>query len=163
MVILVLTFGIKFITSLTQSSIAWLQVYSRFMGKVSTLAHSLLELGCQYYSFLDQAMEEVEHGLDSTFMIPSRILNWMHPFMSLILMSLPLFHCLISILSDSLKLKLVPSIQSCKLWCQARTLLISISLAGKMLASKFIHYFSSYTTASWFWASTLLITLFECC
>ena len=35
------------------------------MGKVSTLSHFLLELGCEIYSVLDQAVADFEHGFDS--------------------------------------------------------------------------------------------------
>ena len=38
------------------------------MGKVSTLTHFPLELGCENYSFLDQAVTDIEHGLDSILM-----------------------------------------------------------------------------------------------
>ena len=36
--------------------------------KVSTLAHILLELDCEDYTFLGQAVEEFEHVLKSIFM-----------------------------------------------------------------------------------------------
>ena len=35
------------------------------MAKVSTLAHFLLELGCQDYSFLNHTPADFEHGFDS--------------------------------------------------------------------------------------------------
>ena len=40
-------------------------IYPGFTGKVSSLNHFLLELGCENYSFLDQAMTDFEQGLDS--------------------------------------------------------------------------------------------------
>ena len=43
------------------------QIYLRFTCKLSTLDHFLLELGYEDYSFLDQAVVESEHGLDSVF------------------------------------------------------------------------------------------------
>ena len=64
------------------------------------------------------------------------------------------FLCLVSILSDNSKLQLAPTIQTCKLWCQARALLAPVSLATKMLASKLIYYFSNHPAAFGFWAST---------
>ena len=38
------------------------------MGRVSTSVHFMLELGCEDCIFLDQAVEEFEHGLGSNFM-----------------------------------------------------------------------------------------------
>ena len=40
-------------------------IYPGFMGKFSTLTHFLLHPGCDDYSFLDQAVKDFEHGLDS--------------------------------------------------------------------------------------------------
>ena len=40
-------------------------IYLGFTGKVSSLTHFPLELGCEDYSFLDQAMADFEQGLDS--------------------------------------------------------------------------------------------------
>ena len=60
---------------------------------------------------------------------------------------------MVSILSDHSKPQLAPSIQTHKLWCQARALLAPVSLANKMLAPKLIHYFSSHPAALGFWAS----------
>ena len=40
-------------------------IYPGFSGKVSSLTHCPLELGCEDYSFLDQAMADFEQGLDS--------------------------------------------------------------------------------------------------
>ena len=61
----------------------------------------------------------------------------------------------VSTLSDNSKQQLAPSIRSHKLWCQARALLTSVSLATKMLASKLICYFSTHPAAFGFWSSTL--------
>ena len=38
------------------------------IGKMSTLAHFLIEPGCDNYIFLDQAVGEFEHGLVSILM-----------------------------------------------------------------------------------------------
>ena len=35
---------------------------------VSTLAHLLLEQGCEDFTFVDQVFDELEHVLDSLFM-----------------------------------------------------------------------------------------------
>ena len=40
-------------------------IYSCLIGKVSTLTHFPLEPGCEDYSFLDQTVEDFEHGLGS--------------------------------------------------------------------------------------------------
>ena len=64
------------------------------------------------------------------------------------------FLCSVSTLSDNSKLQLAPSIHTCKLWCQASALLVPVSLATKMSASKLIHYFSSHPAAFGFSAST---------
>ena len=48
--------------------IAWSHIYTSFMGKVSTLTHLPLELGCEDYSFFDQTVNNSEHGLDSILM-----------------------------------------------------------------------------------------------
>ena len=62
----------------------------------------------------------------------------------------------LSTISDTFKLQLTPSIRSCKLWCQARVLLVPLPLATKMSVSKLICYFSSYPAAFGFWSSTPL-------
>ena len=43
------------------------QIYLCSTGDMSTLTHSPLEPGCEDYSFLDQAVEDFQHCLDSTF------------------------------------------------------------------------------------------------
>ena len=40
-------------------------IYPGFTGEVSSLTHFPMELGCEDYSFLDQAMADSEQGLDS--------------------------------------------------------------------------------------------------
>ena len=40
-------------------------IYFGFTGNLSTLTHFPLEPKCEDYSFLDQAAEDFEHGLDS--------------------------------------------------------------------------------------------------
>ena len=61
--------------------------------------------------------------------------------------------CLVSTLSDNSKPQLAPSIQTHKLWCQARALLAPVSLATKMSASTLVCYFSSHPAAFGFQAS----------
>ena len=53
---------------LTECSIPQSHIYPDFMGKLSTLTHFPLETGCEDYSFMDQAVEDHEHGLDSICM-----------------------------------------------------------------------------------------------
>ena len=48
------------------------------------------------------------------------------------------FH-LVSTPSDSSKLQHGPSIKFHKVWCQAKVLLLPLSVAGRMLISKLIH------------------------
>ena len=40
-------------------------IYPGFTGKVSSLTNLPLEPGCEDYSFLDEAVADIEHGLDS--------------------------------------------------------------------------------------------------
>ena len=51
------------------------------------------------------------------------------------------FLCLVSTISVTSKLQLTPNIKSHRIWCQARALLLPVPQAGKMSASKLIHYF----------------------
>ena len=52
------------------------QVYTRFTGEVSTLDHhSPCELTCEVHIFLDQAMQEFIHTLDSIIMGPNETLE----------------------------------------------------------------------------------------
>ena len=131
-------------------------IYPGFTGKVSSVTHFPLEPGCEDYAYLDQAVADFEQGLDSiltdsletpefdtSLEEPDAIyifsLFWVSP---------------LSTLSDNSKLQLAPSINTHKLWCQARALLAPVSLATKMSASKLIHYFSSHPAAFGFQAST---------
>ena len=129
-------------------------IYPGFTGKVSSLTHFPLELGCEDCSFLDQAVTDFEQGLDSIItdsletpeldasldepdVIPSSVSSG--------------FLCLVITLSDNSKLQLAPSIRSQKLWCQTRALLAPMPLATKMSVSKLICYFSSHLAAFGFW------------
>ena len=44
------------------------QAYSRFRGKVQTLAHFPLDADCEDYTFLDQAVKDFEQGVYSILM-----------------------------------------------------------------------------------------------
>ena len=45
--------------------VAHSHIHPGFTGKVSSLTHFPLELGCEDYAFLDQAVADLEQGLDS--------------------------------------------------------------------------------------------------
>ena len=45
--------------------VACLHIYPGFTGQVSSFTHFQLELGCEDYSFLDQAVVDFEQGVDS--------------------------------------------------------------------------------------------------
>ena len=49
----------------TKQSVACSHIYLEFMGKVLSLNHLPLELVCDDYSFLNQAVADFEQGLDS--------------------------------------------------------------------------------------------------
>ena len=113
-------------------------IYPGFTGKVSSLTHFPLELGCKDYFFLDQAVADFEQRLDSILTDPLETseLDTSLDEPDIITSSVSSgFLCSVSTLSDNSKLKLAPSIRSHKLGCQAR------ALATKMSASKLIHYF----------------------
>ena len=52
-------------TWLAECFIAWSNIYPGFPGKLFTLTHFPLEPSSEDYSFLDQAVEDFEHSLDS--------------------------------------------------------------------------------------------------
>ena len=132
-------------------------IYPGFIGKVSSLMHFPLELGCEDYSFPDQTMADFEQGLDSIFTdsleTPKLDASLDEPDAIPFLVSSGFLH-LISTLSDNSILQLAPSIRSHKLWCQARALLAPVPLATKMSASKLICYFSSHPAAFRFQSSS---------
>ena len=138
--------------------VACSHIYHGFTGKVSSLTHFPLELGCEDYAFLDHAVADFEQGLDSILTDSLKTLELdtsldePDAIMSSSVSSV--FLHLVCTLSDNSKPQLAPSIQTCKLQCQARALLAPVSLATKMLASKLIHYFSSHPAAFGFQAST---------
>ena len=132
-------------------------IYPGFTGKVSSLTHFPLEPGCEDYAFLDQAVADFEQGLDSILTDSLKTLevdtSLEEPDAITSSVSSGFLH-LVSTLSDNSKPQLAPTIQTCKLWCQARALLAPVSLATKMSASKLICYFSSHPAAFGFQAST---------
>ena len=140
-----------------EQSVAHCHIYSGFTGKVSSLTHFPLELGCEDHSFPDQAVANFEQGLDSILTdsietpeldtsldepdaITSSVSSW--------------FLYSIGTISNTSKLQLAPSIRSPKLWCQARAFLAPVSLTTKMSASKLICYFSNHPAAFGFQSSS---------
>ena len=87
---------------------------------VSSLTHFPLELGCEDYSFLDQAMADFEQGLDSiltdSLETPELDASLDEPDAVPYSVSSG-FLCSVSNLSDNSKLQLATSIISRKLWC----------------------------------------------
>ena len=124
---------------------------------MSSLTHFPLEPGCEDYSFLDQTVADFERGLDSihTDSIKTPEFDRSLDEPDAITSPVPsvLLH-LVRTISDNCKLQLAPSIRSYKLWCQARALLAPVPLITKMLASKFICYFSTHPEAFEFWSCT---------
>ena len=117
------------------------------MGKVSTPSPSPLETGCQDYSFLDQTVEDFEHGLDSilTKSVKTEELDASFDAADTMPSSVSTGYLyLAGAISNISKPQLADSIKSCKLWCKARTLLLPVPWASKMSASKLTHYFSSH-------------------
>ena len=137
--------------------VACSHIYPGFTGKMSSLTHFPLEPGCEDYAFLDQAVADFKQRLDSiltdSLETPELDTSMQEPDAITSSVSSG-FLCSVNTLSDNSKLQLAPTIQTHKLWCQARALLAPVSLATKMSASKLIHYFSSHPAAFGFWAST---------
>ena len=128
--------------------VACSHIYPRFTGKMSSLTHFPLEPGCEDYAFFDSILTDSLKTLelDTSLDEPDAIISSS--------VSSGFLHSVCT-LSDNSKPQVPPSIQTGKLWCQARALLAPVSLATKMFASKLIHYFSSHPAAFGFWASTL--------
>ena len=132
-------------------------IYTGFRGKGSSLNHFPLKPGCEDYSFIDQAVADFEQGLDSILTdyitIQELDTSFDEPDVISSSFSLGFLHS-VSTISDTSKPQLAPSIRSHKLWCQARTLLLPVSFAIMMSASKLILYFSSHPAAFVFQSST---------
>ena len=137
--------------------VACFHIYPWFTCKVSSLTHFSLELGCEDYPFLDQAMADFEQGLDSilthSLETPELDTSLDEPDAITSFVSSVFLHS-VSTLFDNSQLHFAPSIRSHKLRCQARMLLELVSLATKMSASKLIPHFSSHPAAFSFWPST---------
>ena len=145
----------------TEQFMACFHIYPGFTGKVSSLTYLPLGLGCEDYSFLDQAMADFEQGLDSiltnSLETPELDTSLDEPDAIPSSVSSQFLYS-VSTPSDNSKLQLASSIRSHKLRCQARAPLAPVPLATKMSASKLIHYFSRHPAAFGFWSSLLQIT-----
>ena len=125
-------------------------IYPGFTGKVSSLTHFPLELGCEDYAFWIRLLLTSNKDWIPSSLIHLRHQNWILPWRSLMplhIQSLLGFSAWLVPFSDNSKPQLAPTIQTCKLWCQARALLAPVSLTTKMLASKLIRYFTSHPAA----------------
>ena len=95
-------------------------IYPGFTGKVSSLTHFPLEPGCEDYAFLDQAVADLEQGLDSilndSLETPELDTSLEEPDAITSSVSSGFLH-LVSTISDNSKLQLAPSIHTCQLWC----------------------------------------------
>ena len=140
-------------------------IYPVFTGKVSSLTNFPLEPGCEDYSFLDQAVADFEQGFDSilTNSIETLGLDTSLDEPDAITSSVSCrFLCLVSTISDNSKWQLALSIRSHELWCQARALLVPVSLATNMSASTLTHYFSNHPATfrfqSFTWPDNITLT-----
>ena len=82
------------------------------------------------YSILTDSADTPEQdiSLDETDALPSSVLlGYLH---------------LVNTVSDTSGLQVAASIKSHTLWCQARTLLLSVPQACKTVASRLFHYFA---------------------
>ena len=94
------------------------QVYSGFIGKVCTLAICPVEPGCGDYTFLDQVMEDSKQSLDYIFVYSSETPKLNVSFDESFTVDCSVFSgspCLVSTISKTSELKLVPSIEFHKL------------------------------------------------
>ena len=114
--------------------VAQSHIYPSFMGKVSSLTHFPLEPGWGDYSFLYQAMADFEQGLD--FILSDSIetleldISFEKPYGVPSSVS-PGLLCLVSTISATSKLQHAPSIKSYKVCCQARVLLLPVTVVCK--------------------------------
>ena len=107
----------------TEPFVACSHIYPGFMGRVLSLTHFPLEPGCKDYSFLGQAVADFEQGLYSiptdSIKTPELDTSFVEPDVIASSISSGFLH-FFSIVSDTAKPQLAPSIRSHKLWYQAR-------------------------------------------
>ena len=100
--------------------------------------------GCEDYPFWGQAVADIEHGLDfilfESVETPELETSFDEPYDMTSSISSGIL-CSVGTISVNSKLQPTSWIKSYKLWCQARSLLLSVQVADKMPASKLILYF----------------------
>ena len=130
--------------------VAQSHIYLHFTDKMSTLTQFPLEPRCEDYYFLDQALKDFEHGLDSVIRdhidTPELDASF-HEADAMPSSSSSGLLCSVNANSDNSRPQPAPSIKSHKLWFQVMALYLPVPQAGKMLSSKLIHYFSSHVVA----------------
>ena len=110
---------------------------AQVLCKMSTLAHFPVELVCEDYSYIGKkTVKEFEFRL-------------------LFLQFLQVPDAWIMTILVALNYRLCPA-SNHKSWCQAVALLLTISLPGRMLASKHIHLLFSHHVSFGFWTAILL-------
>ena len=143
----------------SRAFIAWSHIYSDSIGKVAWLIPFQLKPGCEDYSFLEQICADFEQGLNS---ILTDFIKTPEPDVATSLVPSG-FLCSVSTISDTSEPQPPPNINSDKLWFQARSLLLPVSLTDKMSAFKLIWYFSSHPAVFWFQYSSLPESSLESC
>ena len=109
--------------------------HSGLLGKVSKLTYFQLEQGCEDVCFLDHAVLDCEHSLNSILTDCTKTPGLGASFDEPDVMTSSVssgFLSLVYTISDNSKLQLALSIKSHKLWCQALALLLPIPLIGTM-------------------------------
>ena len=109
-----------------------------------TLTQFPLEPGCEDYSFLDEAILDLEDGLDSTLSDPINTPEQEASFdeADAVYSSVcSRFLYMESTHSDISKLQFTPSTNSQKLLYQSKVLLLPVPQSGKISASNLIHHF----------------------
>ena len=125
-----------------QCFIAQSHIHPCFTGMMLTLSHFPHEPECEDYAFLDQAIEDFEHGLDSILMDSVDTPEPDASFDGADAMPSPVssgFLYSINTVFDNSRPQLASSIKSYKFCLQTRDL--SLTQAGKMSASKLIYNF----------------------
>ena len=105
-------------------------------GVNTNISNFPLESGCEDYSFLDLAVKDFQHVLDFILTDSINTPTLDASFDEVNAMPLAVCSgclCLVSTISNNLRLQLVPSIKSYKLWCQARALLLPVTLTCKII------------------------------
>ena len=100
---------------LAECFVACLHIYTMSMGKMSGLTHFPLEQGCEHYAFLEQWVEDFEHGLYSMATVSTDIQELDASFDEVDDMPSSVFLHSVRSISDNSRLHLASSIKSHKL------------------------------------------------